>query len=66
VLGTDQSGQLPLRVANPVRDYQILKESRLAAFGLIESERLDTSEFEALKNRVLSRFAKLMDLPRSG
>jgi ATP-dependent DNA helicase RecG len=66
VLGTDQSGQLPLRVANPLRDHQVLKESRLAAFGLIESERLDTPEFEALKNRVLSRFAKLMDLPRSG
>jgi ATP-dependent DNA helicase RecG len=66
VLGTDQSGQLPLRVANPLRDHQILKESRLAAFGLIESERLDTPEFAALKNRVLNRFAKLMDLPRSG
>ena len=66
VLGTQQSGRIPLRVANPLRDREILKESRMAAFGLVESSRLDTPEFAPLKQRVLERFAKLMDIPRSG
>lgn len=66
ILGTNQSGRIPLRVANPLRDQEILKEARLAAFGLVESERLQTPDFAMLKQRVLDRFAKLMDLPRSG
>ena len=37
VLGTRQSGSLPLRVADLVRDKALLEEARVAAFNLVES-----------------------------
>lgn len=66
VLGTRQHGELPLRVADLVRDREILEESRKTAFELVQSGRIDAPEFAPLKLRVLDRFGKLMDLPRSG
>ena len=66
VLGTRQSGSLPLRVADLVRDQALLIEARIAAFNLVESGEFDQPEFAPLKNRVLDRFRQLMDLPRSG
>lgn len=66
VLGTRQHGELPLRVADLVRDREILEESRKIAFELVQSGRIDAPEFAPLKLRVLDRFGKLMDLPRSG
>ncbi len=66
VLGTRQHGELPLRVADLVRDREILEESRKTAFELVQSGRIDSPEFAPLKLRVLDRFGKLMDLPRSG
>jgi len=66
VLGTRQSGAMPLRVADLVRDKAILEEARVAAFNLVESGEFDDPEFAPLKLRVLDRFAKLMDIPQTG
>jgi len=66
VLGTRQHGDLPLRVADLVRDKEILAEARNVAFPLVEAGEIDTAEFGPLKLRVLDRFGSLMDLPRSG
>ena len=66
VLGTAQSGQSPLRVADLRRDGEILADARTAAFALTESAAVDAPEFAALKRIVLDRFGELMDLPRSG
>ena len=66
VLGTRQSGSLPLRLADLVRDKALLEEARVAAFNLVESGEFDQPEFAMLKIRVLERFAKLMDLQQTG
>jgi ATP-dependent DNA helicase RecG len=66
ILGTRQHGELPLKVADLVRDKEILTEARKAAFELVEGGQIDAPEFAPLKLRVLERFGKLMDLPRSG
>jgi ATP-dependent DNA helicase RecG len=66
VLGTRQSGSLPLRVADLVRDHALLVESRTAAFNLVETGEFDQPDFAPLKNQVLDRFRQLMDLPQSG
>jgi ATP-dependent DNA helicase RecG len=66
VLGTRQSGDLPLRVADLIRDAAVLNEARTAAFALVTAGRIDTPEFAPLKLRVLDRFGKLFDLPQSG
>ena len=66
VLGTRQSGTQPLRIADLVRDKEILEAARIAAFNLVETCELDEPEFVMLKSRVLSRFAKIMDIPRAG
>ncbi|MEI8022088.1 MAG: helicase-related protein, partial [Schlesneria sp.] len=66
VLGTRQSGSLPLRVADLTRDNELLIETRIAAFNLIETGEFDGPDFAPLKNLVLDRFQKLMDLPQSG
>jgi len=66
VLGTRQSGSLPLRVADLVRDKALLEEARIAAFNLVETGEVDLPEFAPLKIRVLERFAQLMDLQQTG
>ncbi len=66
VLGTRQSGSLPLRVADLVRDKLMLEEARVAAFNLVETGEFDEPEFAPLKIRVLERFARLMDLQQTG
>lgn len=66
ILGTRQHGELPLRVADLVRDEKVLVEARAAAFDLVNSGRLDQPEFAMLKNRVLDRFETPMELVRSG
>lgn len=66
VLGTRQSGSLPLRVADLIRDKALLEEARIAAFNLVETGEFDQPEFAPLKNRVLDRFAQLMDLQQTG
>ena len=66
VLGTRQSGSLPLRVADLVRDDAILSEARTAAFNLVGTDELFHPEFATLRRTVFDRFQKLMDLPQSG
>lgn len=66
VLGTRQSGSLPLRVADLVRDKALLEEARVAAFNLVETGEFDQAEFAPLKIRVLERFEQLMDLQQTG
>ena len=66
VLGTRQHGDLPLKVANLIRDRDILNETRKAAFAAVRSGEFDQPEFAPLKIRVLERFQRVMDLPQSG
>jgi ATP-dependent DNA helicase RecG len=66
VLGTRQHGDLPLKVADLVRDQSELTEARDAAFELVRSGEFDTPEFAPLKNQVLDRFGKLFDLRGGG
>lgn len=66
ILGTRQHGRLPLKVADLQTDGEILLKAREAAFGLVESAEFDRPDYAPLKVRVLERFGKLMDLPRSG
>jgi ATP-dependent DNA helicase RecG len=66
VLGTRQHGDLPLRVADLIRDNDVLVEAREAAFDLVKSGEFDQPEFAPLKILVLERFRQLMDLPQNG
>ena len=66
VLGTRQSGSLPLRVADLNRDHVLLNEARVAAFNLVETGEFDQAEMAPLKIRVLERFQQSMDLPQTG
>lgn len=66
VLGTRQSGALPLRVANPVRDLQILNRARQMAHDLVRTGDFDSAEYSQLKAIVLQRFAHVLDLPQTG
>ena len=66
VLGTRQHGELPLRVADLVRDHAILSEARAAAFPLVESGAFDGADYTFLKVRVLERFEQQMELVGTG
>jgi ATP-dependent DNA helicase RecG len=66
ILGTRQHGELPLAVADLVRDEAELAEARQAAFDLVNSGAFDQPQFVPLKIRVLERFGKLFDLAGSG
>lgn len=66
VLGVRQSGSLPLRVANPIRDLRILQIARRMAHDLVRTGDFDSAEFNALKTIVLQRFAHVLDLPQTG
>jgi ATP-dependent DNA helicase RecG len=66
VLGDRQHGALPLRIADLVRDAEAVERTRAAAIDLIQSNRLDSPEYAALKIRVLDRFGKLFDLTGGG
>ncbi len=66
VLGTRQHGDLPLKVADLIRDRDVLLEARKAAFHLVETGEFDSPQFAPLKIRVLERFGQLMELPKTG
>jgi ATP-dependent DNA helicase RecG len=66
VLGTRQHGELPLRVADLVRDASVLTEARTCAFDLVKSGEFDRPEFAMLKVKVLERFGTALDLPKTG
>lgn len=66
VLGTRQHGDLPLKVADIKRDAKLLFEARQAAWDLINSGDFDQPSFAQTKQRVLERFAHVLDLPQTG
>ncbi|MGE5194095.1 MAG: ATP-dependent DNA helicase RecG [Deltaproteobacteria bacterium] len=66
ILGTRQHGDLPLTVADLLRDESELGEARRTAFDLVGSGEFDQPHFAPLKIRVLERFGKLFDLAGSG
>jgi len=66
VLGTRQHGELPLRVADLVRDEAELPAARDAAFDLVRTGEFDQPHFTPLKLRVLDRFGQLFELAGSG
>jgi len=66
VLGTRQHGDLPLKVADLIRDESLLAVTRDHAGELVSSGRFDQPEFAPLKIRVLDRFGKLLDITGGG
>ena len=66
ILGTRQHGELPLMVADLLRDEPELGEARRTAFELVGSGEFDQAPFVPLKDRVLERFGRLFDLAGSG
>lgn len=66
ILGLRQSGAMPLRCADPVRDIALLQEARRIAVDLVDSGQLELPHFEPLKQVVLNRFSGLLDLPQTG
>lgn len=66
ILGTRQSGSMPLRVADPVRDLQTLQIARRMANDLVGSGEFDRPEYRNLKAIVIKRFQDLLDLPQTG
>ena len=63
MLGTRQHGMPPLRVADLLRDRDVVLEAREAAQSLIgrEAQWLD-SQFEPLRKQVLRRYEAVLDL----
>jgi len=66
ILGLRQSGAMPLRCADPVRDLELLQTARNIAQDLVDSGEFNLPAFANLRLTVLDRFAGLLDLPRSG
>jgi len=66
ILGLRQSGAMPLRCADPIRDLALLQEARQIAASLVDSEQIELPQFQPLKEIVLNRFSGLLDLPPAG
>ena len=66
ILGLRQSGAMPLRCADPIRDLALLQEARQIAVSLVDSEQIELPQFQPLKELVLNRFSGLLDLPPAG
>lgn len=66
ILGTRQHGALPLKVADLLRDQELVEETRNVAFELVGSGEFDQSQFGPLKQQVLDRFGMLMELSHTG
>lgn len=66
ILGLRQSGAMPLRYADPVRDLSILQVARRMAQDLVDHGQFDQPDFSQLKAVVLQRFANLLELPQTG
>lgn len=66
ILGLRQSGAMPLRCADPIRDLALLQEARQIAVSLVDSDQIELPQFQPLKELVLNRFSGLLDLPPAG
>ncbi|QDS96612.1 ATP-dependent DNA helicase RecG [Roseimaritima multifibrata] len=63
LMGTQQSGMPPLRVADLQRDQKILHVARELAQEIVDADsELTAPEFESLKKQVLKRYGKVLDL----
>lgn len=60
LLGTRQHGLPPLRIADLIRDADILMEARQDAAALVEQ--IHDSEFESLKKMVINRYGEVLEL----
>ncbi|MEM1063266.1 MAG: helicase-related protein, partial [Planctomycetota bacterium] len=66
VLGTRQSGGMPLRVADLSRDAKVLTEAREAAFEWVASGAIDRPGSADLRRIVWGRFGEALELPPAG
>ncbi|WP_145259702.1 ATP-dependent DNA helicase RecG [Calycomorphotria hydatis] len=66
VLGTRQSGGLPLKRAHPQRDFELLLTARERAFEIVRNGDIDRDLFEPLRQEVINRFGEKLELPRGG
>jgi ATP-dependent DNA helicase RecG len=66
ILGLRQSGAMPLRCADPVRDLELLQQARILAQTLVDSGDLNLPAFQPLRQIVIQRFDGLLDLPQGG
>lgn len=63
LMGTKQSGLPPLMIANHARDADVLAEARELAQHIIDEDpHLETAGYERLKQQVLKRYGKVLDL----
>ena len=66
VLGVRQSGAMPLRFADLIRDQAVLEEARTVAFDLVRTGTWFHSDYSAFRHAVQERFGRMYDLPQSG
>ncbi|MEZ6086704.1 MAG: ATP-dependent DNA helicase RecG [Pirellulaceae bacterium] len=63
ILGVRQSGMPPLRMADPLRHTELLEAARNLAVDIVEHDpNLDDASFAMLKQRVLNRYGKSLEL----
>ena len=63
LFGTRQHGLPPLFVADLQRDYELLVEAKTEAEQILLADpELDSPQFSEIKNRVLTRYGKTLDL----
>ena len=63
LLGTRQSGMPPLKIADPIRDADILIEARVLAHTIIDDDpQLEAEEFQRLKQQVLRKYGNVLML----
>jgi ATP-dependent DNA helicase RecG len=63
LLGTKQHGLPPLRIADLVRDAEVVEETRQAAVAILEKDpELNAADLARLKKMVLVRYAAAMEL----
>ncbi len=63
LLGTQQHGMPPLRVADLVRDHEILREAREDAQQIIKKDPdLKAAEMQRLRKMVMTRYGKVLEL----
>jgi len=67
LLGTKQHGLPPLRIADLLRDAEVLQQARADAKELIAADsQLNCPEYAALKRMVMVRYGKALDLGNVG
>ncbi|MEM7316275.1 MAG: ATP-dependent DNA helicase RecG, partial [Planctomycetota bacterium] len=62
LMGTKQHGLPPLRIADLVRDEDVLVEARKLARSLVEEDRLAEPEFAGLLRQVMIRYGQKFEL----